>query len=335
MPPMVTRPYRDENDYTRLHELLSGSYSPAPLTSNWTTTRLDVERYAVHLADEQTGTERWLHSIQLWEDNGALAGAVIPAGGDTVYLQLAQRYAPLAADMLAWAEARRLAMRPGPPRATPARWGLYTTALDCDAARNEVLQQRGYRRIAPIYNVRHRSLNDLPATPSLPPGYALAAADPANLAALAAATRAAFPGSGWTAQTIRQITRSPLYRADLDLIAVAPDGSVAAFVTAWLDTTNRTLEFEPVGTHPAHRHRGLATALIHEALRRAAAHGAAIAYVSAEYANTAANRFYAAAGFEEAAVEWRWRKEIRGQVSSTNCRSYSSRYTPPRVSSSS
>jgi GNAT superfamily N-acetyltransferase len=53
------------------------------------------------------------------------------------------------------------------------------------------------------------------------------------------------------------IQRCPLYRRDLDLVAVAPDGELCAFTTVWYDDVTRTGYFEPVGTSPDHQRKGL------------------------------------------------------------------------------
>jgi mycothiol synthase len=55
---------------------------------------------------------------------------------------------------------------------------------------------------------------------------------------------------GW--QWYPSIQRCPLYRRDLDLVAVAPDAELAAFTTVWYDDVARTGYFEPVGTSPDH-----------------------------------------------------------------------------------
>src|ERR671936_569373 len=48
---------------------------------------------------------------------------------------------------------------------------------------------------------------------------------------------------------------------ELDQVAVAPDGSFAAFCLCWLYEENRAGNLEPVGTHSDHRRRGLARAV--------------------------------------------------------------------------
>jgi GNAT superfamily N-acetyltransferase len=87
------------------------------------------------------------------------------------------------------------------------------------------------------------------------------------------------------------IQQAPTYRRDLDIVAVAADGSVAAFCTAWFDDVSRTGYLEPVATVAAHRRLGLARAVILEALHRLRRMGCLVAFVGGY--PEAVNRLYA------------------------------------------
>jgi len=110
---------------------------------------------------------------------------------------------------------------------------------------------------------------------------------------------------GW--DWYRNVQRAPLYRRDLDLIAVAPNGEHAAFVTLWYDDVTRTAAFEPVGTHPDHQRKGLSKALMAEGLRRVRDLGATLCAVSS-YSEKAGN-LYASMGFVEYDLSEAWVKE--------------------------
>jgi mycothiol synthase len=75
------------------------------------------------------------------------------------------------------------------------------------------------------------------------------------------------------------IQRCPLYRRDLDIVAVAPNGDLGSFCTVWYDDVTRSAYFEPVGTYGPYQRRGLATAVMTEGLRRVQHLGATIAFV--------------------------------------------------------
>lgn len=92
--------------------------------------------------------------------------------------------------------------------------------------------------------------------------------------------------------------RSPGYVLDHDLVAVAPDGTIASFAIYWLDDELSLGQFEPVGTHPGFRRRGLARALLHEGLARLAVSGIERARVMTGGANERARRTYLDSGFK-------------------------------------
>jgi mycothiol synthase len=88
----------------------------------------------------------------------------------------------------------------------------------------------------------------------------------------------------------RNIQTAPLYRRDLDLVAIAPEGDIAAFCTIWFDDVTRSAYFEPVATVPDHQRRGLGKAVMTEGLRRLQRMGAVAASVSGY--SPAANALY-------------------------------------------
>jgi GNAT superfamily N-acetyltransferase len=106
----------------------------------------------------------------------------------------------------------------------------------------------------------------------------------------------------------RNIQKAPLYRRDLDIVAVAPDGAVASFCTVWFDDITLTAACEPVATSPAHQKKGLAVACIHEGLRRAREMGATKGFVGSS--SEAGHKCYASAGFTDYRVSRQWLKEL-------------------------
>ena len=93
--------------------------------------------------------------------------------------------------------------------------------------------------------------------------------------------RAAAQREVWQPWTVGNVSdddyaclmRLPGYHRDLDVVAVAPDGVIAAYVNGWIDPVNRIGDFGPVGALPAYRRQGLTRAVLLEGLRRMQAHG--------------------------------------------------------------
>ena len=94
---------------------------------------------------------------------------------------------------------------------------------------------------------------------------------------------------------------------DLDIVAVAPKGELAAFCTFWFDDITRTAVFEPVDIHPNHQKRRLGKMAMSEGLRRAHKLGATLATVSSY--SPAAYALYDSMGFKEFDLLEPWIKE--------------------------
>src|SRR5262249_29800755 len=151
-----------------------------------------------------------------------------------------------------------------------------TDALDSNAEAISTLERHGFERAPdgdPFMVYLARELDDLPRS-HLPDGFELSTVRDQDVESRVEAHRSAFAPSRVTVESYGNVRRAWPYRADLDCIAVAPDGRVAAYCLAWLDTENRVGEFEPVGTHADFRRRGLAAAVCSFALERLREEGA-------------------------------------------------------------
>ena len=137
----------------------------------------------------------------------------------------------------------------------------------------------------------------------LPAGYLVRAvieSDPGEISKRAAAQREVW--QPWTVgivsdQNYAQLMRLPGYDPELDIVAVAPDGTIAAYVNGWIDPLNKIGDFGPVGALPAYRQRGLTKAVLLECLRRMQALGMHRVSVSTGVTNTPAIRLYESVGF--------------------------------------
>jgi ribosomal protein S18 acetylase RimI-like enzyme len=137
--------------------------------------------------------------------------------------------------------------------------------------------------------------------PVLPSGFRFRTAEEAGPQAAVQAHVNAWVGSTYSAQTYDDVRQTAAYRGDLHLLVEAPDGTMASSTIMWLDEANRTVEFEPVGTHPDYRRLGLARAVMLHGMHRARAAGADHATVVCLGApgHPAARALYFGLGFRE------------------------------------
>ncbi|MEV0173162.1 GNAT family N-acetyltransferase [Streptomyces sp. NPDC050803] len=148
--------------------------------------------------------------------------------------------------------------------------------------------------------LNERDLTDV-EQPVLPDGFRFRTADEAGPEAAVQAHLDAWASSAYTAEGYRGVRQTAAYRGDLHILVEAPDGTMASSTIMWLDEANRTVEFEPVGTHPDYRRRGLASAMLLHGMHRARAAGAAHATVACLGApgHPAARGLYYGVGFRK------------------------------------
>lgn len=181
-----------------------------------------------------------------------------------------------------------------------------------DLILQEILVHRGYNRVGDAEYQRWRSIDGQLLQEQAVPGYSVRSlGDIDELPPRSWASWKAFHPDeqddlygGW--QWYLNIQRIPLYRRDLDLVGVAPNGEIVGFCTVWFDDVTRSAYFEPVGVMPAHQRRGLGKALMYAGLLRLQRLGATMAFVGSY--ESAAHALYASAGFKEYDLSEAWVK---------------------------
>lgn len=136
------------------------------------------------------------------------------------------------------------------------------------------------------------------SSPAVPEGYRLRTVGPDDLEQRVELHQVVWAPSRVTVESYVNLQAAWPYRLDLDCVVVSPDGSFAAYAHAWLDPDNRVGELEPVGTHPDHRRRGLASAVCRFAHQRLREEGAELAIVYS-LAGSDATALYESIGMRE------------------------------------
>jgi mycothiol synthase len=302
------RTYQNEHDYWRIREFLREvSLLNDRHDYSWSLLRWDYWRWH--------GIKNMLHFwlqdiITLWEMKGQIVAMLNPEGMGEAFFQIHPAFradVPLA-EMLNVAETKLSKTNEA------GKTELVVWVNAADEAAKTLFTEWGYARSK--WNAEHmrRRFFTQPVPDSLPKsGYSVRAlGDESELPARSWLSWKAFHPDepdekyqGW--EWYKNVQRVPLYRRDLDIVAVADDGELAAFCTVWFDDVTRTAVFEPVGTHPNHQKRGLGKAVMSEGLRRAQKLGATLAAVSSY--STGAHALYGSMGFTEFDLLEPWIKE--------------------------
>lgn len=304
------RLYRNEEDWWRIRDFLRYVFLlNGRRELSWHVARMDYWRWH-GIANMSDG--KLEEDVFIWETAGAEIAAVLNReGAGDVFLQEhpAFRSPELQQEMIGIAEEHLAAERNGKRCVS-----VWTDSRD--TMRQEILTQCGYARgQGPEYQWRRYLDTPIPGAP-IPSGYTVRSlGDGAELLERCYASGLGFhegdiavaAGNRQDPTWYRNIQTAPLYRRDLDLVAVAPDGSIASFATIWFDDVTRTACYEPVATVPAHRRRGLARATITEGLRRLQGMGAEVAFVGGY--SKRANALYASVMSPEHDLSEPWTKE--------------------------
>jgi mycothiol synthase len=297
-----SRFFADETDTRRLIEFLGaanqmsrGYWHPGDLV--W--------------ALNQTTTFDPRASIRLWENAGELLGFTIHEASNLVTAQIHPRLRAegrLTTTMFEWAAShtRALLEREGDPE--PSIW---TKALNSDDATLRVLADQGFARDDYHYLHLRRELSEAPAAAPLPAGMRIKhISDEAEYAQRVELHREVWHPSKVTPEAYRGLRAAPVYRPELDLVAVTEDDEFVSYCIVWFDPVSKRGEFEPVGTKPAYQGRGIAKAVMTEGLRRLRELGATSAIVYSVVSNEASTRLYQSVGFATFDQEHLYEKQL-------------------------
>lgn len=260
---------------------------------------------------EISGTQEGQAAFHLWHCSNRLA-AFAYLSGDFFTFEVASRepFEPLAEQVLGWVM-DQLAGTDEPPES------VFTGCRDVDTPRIVFLQQNGFT-IDPVQTIHFtRSLSDPIPVPVLPEGFIIRAlAGEAEVNAWLQVHHAAHESAQMTADFRRSMMRAAEYRPELDLVAVAPDRRLAAYVMCHFSAAENRLRrqnvgyTDPVATHPDFQGKGLARALLLEGFRRLKEAGMEIAEVSTSGDNTGMVRTAESVGYRPASTTIFYEKQL-------------------------
>lgn len=303
---VVSRAYNSCEDLRPVLTFLYETFKKTRSYQNWFPDRFENSH-------KGSGSEIWVDDIRVWEEiddvvssSKRIVALANPESMNDYFIQIDPAYSFLEQEILEWIEKHcKNKMR------TSGKRKLRIHTIEGNSARELLLSELGYEKGETYMYLRLREV-DLPIPQAeCPEGYEIMSIrGESDYDKLSAVTRLVFGHGEWfTAEVYEEIAQCSFYKRDLDLVAVAPDGTFASFCTFRMDPASRITNLEPVGTHPHHRRLGLAKALIFEGLRRAMKYDPALLYVGAAN-NPATNRLYDSVGYTQKVAEHCWYKEM-------------------------
>jgi mycothiol synthase len=300
--PASSRPYGGDKDLALMQRFLSAANSVSPPQAYYHPGDLSWNLYRNPEIDPCS-------EFRLWQDHdGTLLGFAWLEEPDGVVMQVRpdlRGAGILEEPMLAWAS-ERLADTGRNPGGE-----IWTRALETDRRLVDLLDSLGFERDPSHALKMHRDLGGpLPEVPP-PLGWTVReVGGEGEWEDRVRVHREVWPSSRMTLEAYRRLREAPGYVAELDLVAVGPGGALGSYCICWLDAGSKAGLFEPVGTHPFHRGKGLGRAVMLEGLRRLRAMGASSALVTSLHDNEAASGLYESVGLRTVDREYLYGKKL-------------------------
>jgi predicted N-acetyltransferase YhbS len=292
------RPYRDPEDYDLVDRFLIDSYEPGDQLHTWLQPRWEY-MHSLEFVDDIE-----LTSIGIAEDHdGSVLGVVHPEHTQAFgYCQVHRNdVKPLLAKWMDTHFGGRSETFGGDVV------GCYVD--DTDVELRQAFVELGYDRSEFGEEHARMRLDTELRVPELPEGFRLQTlAEDNDLARVNRVLWRGFNHEGSPPDELvanrARAQRTPNYRRDLNVVAVAPNGDYASYAGIWFVPENRVAYVEPVATDPTYRRMGLGTVTVLEVIRRARRLGAEVAWVGSD------QRFYLEMGFEIVARSSLWYRRL-------------------------
>jgi len=191
---------------------------------------------------------------------------------------------------------------------------LYATSHETDSQRITFFDRHQFARRSDTIIRMACSLVASIAPPRIPAGFHIRSVrGEAEAAAVVALHRAAFGISYTTTERRLKMMRKNTYDRTLDLVAVAPDGTLAAYAMGQVNEQEgiQGVSYADLfATHPSYRGLGLASALMRMIVQRLQAKGYRVAQLSTDRTNQAMQHVAKAVGFRIIGTTLRFQRQV-------------------------
>ncbi len=245
-------------------------------------------------------------NTRLWHEGERLVAWAFVDEWTNVHFLGAPPLEAWAGELFGWAMELARERRRSDPEVT-----LNANASDSDGERLDLLRRYGFDEQDEQTVYYARPLAGPVEAPVLPAGFVIRPLGPDEVDAAAALHRAAFGTDYMTTENRRALMWGEAYDPEGDLVAVAPDGRLAAYTMASMSPTENAISgrmdgfTDPVATHPDFRRLGLAKALLLTGCSHLKARGATRARLGTNSGNVGMRAAAESAGYRvESKLLW-------------------------------
>lgn len=299
------REFHWDEDFETVNQFLFEAWKAGPLYRNWAPPMFENTKFGpggTEYLDEED------EYIKIWEYQSKIVAVSIVKPSGECWIHIHPDHLASEREIVLWIEGQRKKTKKSPDDEVK----YYFVVEEHDTKRISMLEEIGFEKSS-IEGVSQVHPFDKPIPEyQLPEGYSVRNAvimdewERYRKLQMSVFTHIKDMGKN----LLETYSTASFYIAELDVVAVDPDGNLAAFCTGRFDHVSKIAELEPVGTHPDHRKKGLAKAVILECLKRLQKYNPIAVIILGAAASEGANRLYESVGFENKGVRYHWIKKV-------------------------
>lgn len=284
-----SRIYEDKKDFQIILDLLV-RVRPAKHINDYPV-KVDLE--------EQFASAMIRENTRLWFDGDQSVAWAFVDDFNNLRWELDSKYEEvLGTDIVAWGEAcirKTLAEN--------ETGSLDASCREDYSGRVSFLKRHGFKQTDDTSIYMRRPLSEPIPDPILPPGFIIRPIKGKEEAdAVASTHRAAFGTEYMTTENRLAIMSTSEYDPTLDLLAIAPNGDIAAYCSCSVNERDKEGFTDPVATHPKYQRMGLSRALLLTGMKLLKERGMESAHLGTSGENIAMQKTAESVGFQ---VEYR------------------------------
>lgn len=300
--------YQWMRDFETARKFLADIFNIRKAYTNWIPSELENLKFGPGGTKYLDEEDEYLKIWEVFDEAQQIAPKIVvvsyakPSGN--CWLSIHPNHTSVAREMVSWMQSRVKEMK----KDEGEEVNMNFVVDDDDEEFIQLLSDMGFQKGEIEGDKQVRPIDSPVPAYSLPKGYTIRnAVIEKDFQRYREVQMAVFPHIVSMSKELLQLySTASFYHEDLDIVAVDPYGEFAAFCTARIDPLSKIAELEPVGTHPDHRKRGLAKAVICESLKRLEKYRPSAVVILGAAPTGQARRLYESMGFVNEGARHYW-----------------------------